>query len=578
MAVPGRVGRLVPPGWRSYASVFAFAALVRLAYVLEIKDTLLFACPMGDGFVYDRWAARIAQGHWLGEEVFGAAPLYPYFLATLYAAFGHDLLVVRVVQCLLGAASCVLLAAAGSRSFSPRVGAVAGLLLAVYAPALFFDGLIQKSSLDLFLTCLLLYVLGRMGDTPGRGWAFAGGATLGCLTLNRENALILAPLLGLWLLRRSRGVSPRGRWVGLAAFGAGLLVVLLPVGARNWLVGGEFHLTTPNLGGNLYLGNNERADGRYVPFREWRDHAPSARLDSADLFAEGQDGMELAEEALGRRPSHEEASRYWSRRALEFIRQHPGAWLLLTARKCLLIWNANELADSEEPEAYGDHSLVLRALWPVSHFGVLAPLAIAGMVCSRASRGRLVPLYLVLLGFTSSVALFYVLARYRYPLVPVLALFASAFLREVFERGKSRDFRPLELPVYVLAVAIPLVNWKHFPEDKPRATTYYNLGVSLSLMGRPQDAIESFARALEVSPGMARARFNRAKELCLVGRLDEAVAEYRRVLELMPDNASAHSGLAKALAALGRDDEATGHFRRASEAAGRRSGPGAGVR
>ena len=558
-------GRLLVHGRRAFAWVFAIAALIRLAYLLEIKDTLLFAYPVGDGLVYDRWAARIAQGHWLGEEVFGAAPLYPYALATLYAAFGHDLLVVRVVQCLLGAAACTLLAAGGSRFFSPRVGVVAGLLMAVYAPALFFDGLIQKSSLDLFLTCLLLYVLGRMGDSPGRKWAFAGGATLGGLTLNRENALILAPLLGPWIFRGSRGALPRGGWAGLVAFGAGLLVVLLPVGARNWLVGGEFHLTTPNLGGNLYLGNNERADGRYAPFRTWRDHAPSARLDAAELFAEGEDGMELAEEALGRRLSVGEASRYLTRRVLGFIRDHPGAWLLLTARKCLLTWNSNELADSEEPEAYADHSRVLKTLWPVSHFGMLAPLAIAGMVSSRGSRGRLTPLYLILLGFTASIALFYVLARYRYPLVPVLALFASAFLLEVFQRVRSRDFRALELPVYVLAVAIPLVNWKHFPEGKPGAITYYNLGVSLSMAGRSRDAVESFAKSLEIQPGLAQARFNRAKELCMIGRLDEAVAEYRRVLEVMPDRSSVHTALAMALAASGRDDEARVHFRRASE-------------
>jgi tetratricopeptide (TPR) repeat protein len=569
---------LLPPGWRLYAWVFAFAAFVRLAYVLQITDTLLFGCPVGDGFVYDRWAVRISQGHWLGEEIFGAAPLYPYFLASLYAAFGHDLLIVRVVQCLLGAASSVLLSAAGSRFFSPRVGTVAGLLLAVYAPALFFDGLIQKSSLDLFLTCLLLCVLARMGDSPERGWFVAGGATLGGLALTRENALILAPLLGLWILRRPEGGPTRGRWACLAAFGAGLLIVLLPVGARNRLVGGEFHLTTANLGGNLYLGNNERADGRYVPLRTWRDHAPSPRLDSVHLLAEGQDALELAEEALGHRPGPGEASRYWTDRVLRFVREHPGAWMRLTVRKCLLIWNSKELADSEEPEAYCDHSLVLRTLWPISHFGVLAPLAIAGMVLWRRSKGRLMPLYMILLGLTASIALFYVLARYRYPMVPVLALFASAFLCGVVERCRSRDFRSLELPVYVLAVAIPLVNWKHFPEDKPRAITFYNLGVSLSLQGRSVDAIESFARALEVTPEMAQARFNRAKELCIVGRLDEGVAEFRRVLVLMPGNASAHSCLAKALAALGLDDEAAEHSRRALEAAGEHSKAGAGIR
>ena len=551
--------------WKSSAWVFASAALLRLIYLAEIGGSTLFDHPLGDGFVYDRWAVHIARGDWLGSEVFAAAPLYPYFLASLYAAFGHDLLAVRVAQGLLGASACALLAAAGARFFSPRVGVVAGLLLASYAPALFFDGLIQKASLDLFLTCSLLYVLGRMVGEAGRWWPFAGGLTLGLLTLTRENALILAPLIAFWAFRRSRGVPTGRRWALVASFAAGLLMVLLPIGGRNWLVGGEFHLTTPNLGGNLFIGNNEKADGRYAPFRESRGLAPSTRQDSADLIADYQDGMGMAEQALGRRPGPGEASDYWAGRALQFIREHPGRWLLLTARKCLLVWNSRELPDSEEPEAYCDHSLLLRALWPISNFGTLAPLAIAGMVSTRGLRGRLGPLYLVVLGLTASVVPFYVLARYRYPMVPSLALFASALLCEAFERLKSRDLRPLELPAYTLAVAAVLVGWRLFPKDKPGAITYHNLGVSCSMRGNSTEAIDHFARSLEIRPDLTQARLSMANELRAVGRLEEAVVEYRRVLEAMPENAFAHGGLAKALDELGRTVDADDHFRRASE-------------
>ena len=57
---------------------------------------------------------------------------------------------------------------AGYRFFSVRVGAIAGSLLAVYAPAIFFDALIQKSVLDLFFVALSLWLIGRLVDHPRR--------------------------------------------------------------------------------------------------------------------------------------------------------------------------------------------------------------------------------------------------------------------------------------------------------------------------------------------------------------------------------------------------------------------------
>ena len=57
------------------------------------------------------------------------------------------------------------------------VGLVAGLALALYAPAIFFDSLIQKSVLDMFFVCAR--ALADRGDRHGariasaRGWRSA---------------------------------------------------------------------------------------------------------------------------------------------------------------------------------------------------------------------------------------------------------------------------------------------------------------------------------------------------------------------------------------------------------------------
>src|SRR5262249_1328414 len=130
--------------------VFALALLIRLVHVWQLRSSPFFDVLLGDARGYDEWAQRIAAGDWIGKDVFYQAPLYPYFLGTIYAIAGHSLLAARLIQAIIGATSCALLGLAARRFFSKGAGIAAGVGLAIYAPAIFFDGLLQKSVLDVF--------------------------------------------------------------------------------------------------------------------------------------------------------------------------------------------------------------------------------------------------------------------------------------------------------------------------------------------------------------------------------------------------------------------------------------------
>ena len=123
-------------GW--FLGVLVLALGTRIVYLLELHASPLSDLKLGDALSYHAWALEIASGNWLGSEIFYQAPLYPYFLAVHYAAFGESLLVVRWSQAILGAIACVLLARAGTRFFDPLVGVAVGMLLALYPPAIFF--------------------------------------------------------------------------------------------------------------------------------------------------------------------------------------------------------------------------------------------------------------------------------------------------------------------------------------------------------------------------------------------------------------------------------------------------------
>ena len=172
----------------SWAVLWLLALAVRLIYFYQIRDTELASMLLGDAEVYDAWAREIAAGNWLGDRVFYQAPLYPYFLAVIYAVAGHILDIVRLVQIVLGSFSCVLMGLAAARFFSRRAGLLTTVLMALCPALIFFDGLVQKAVLDVFCFTLMWWLAAR-ADERWRGWVLLGAAA-GLLALTRENALI----------------------------------------------------------------------------------------------------------------------------------------------------------------------------------------------------------------------------------------------------------------------------------------------------------------------------------------------------------------------------------------------------
>jgi tetratricopeptide (TPR) repeat protein len=579
---PGREVRLdAPARWRREAAlIFAVALVIRLVHIWQLQRAPFFDLLLGDAQSYDAWARRIAAGDWLGHEVFYQAPLYPYFLAVVYSLFGHSLMAVRVVQACIGSAACVLMWATARRLFAPdhatrleprrcmTTARIAGLGLAMYAPAIFFDALIQKTVLDVFLVCLTLLLLARLLDAPDRSQRWlALGATLGALSLTRENALVLIavfvwwavvlrpPHLSLVVLRR------------LLPFAAGLAVVLAPIGIRNSVIGGGFYITTSQFGPNLYLGNNPHADGM----------AGSLRAGRGSPEYERQDATELAEFAAGRPLTPGEVSSYWTAESLAWIRANPGAWLKLTWRKLELLINRAEVLDTESQESHAEWSWLLRLLGWVANWGVLLPLAAVGVFVTREQADHLRVLYAMAAVYGATMLVFYVYARYRYPLVPLLMLFAAAAIDSMWRGGSSwwaayahddghSSTRILRRTVAPLAIAASIAVFANLPvlsADAMRAMTEHNLGAAMQSNARLDEAIDHYRRALQLKPDDAATLSNLGAVFAAKGDPRAAIESYRRALAIDDSFPDAHYNLANALLRQGQAAEAVEHFRRA---------------
>ncbi len=541
------------PFLRYAGAIFLVALAVRLLHVYLLSRSPFFDALLGDAKGYDDWARRIAGGQWIGTDVFYQAPLYPYFLAVVYKVFGHNLGALRVVQAVIGAGSCALLGLAGHRFFSITVGAIAGLGLALYAPALFFDALIQKSVLDLFFLALSLWLVGRLVDAPHslRDWLVLGLA-MGGLSLTRENALVFVVIIVGWAMLRGRfGLSVGARANFVASFLVGLAIVLLPVAVRNYAVGGGFYLTTSQFGPNFFIGNNPQADGTYASLRFGRGAPEYERTDAT----------ELAEHALGRSLTPSEVSSYWTGRGLDFIRDRPGAWFALMARKAALLVNATEMLDTEAQESHAEWSWPLRVGGLFGHFGVLGPLACIGLVLAWRHKARVAVLYVMLAAYSLSVLLFYVFARYRLPLVPLLLLFAAEGVSALREwRRTARAEAKAWVTAAVAATAV-VCNWPILSASTMKAITETNLAVALQTDGRTDAAAEHYKRAIALQPAYAPAYNNLGVMQRATGNIDEAIATYRQALLVKGDYPDAHYNLANALLAQNKPQEAADHFR-----------------
>ena len=560
-------GRVLPA-----AAVFALALLVRSIYLYEIRTIPFIEHLSVDAESYDAWARRIAAGDWWGDEVFYQAPAYPYFLGVLYAVAGRNLWFVHGVQVVRGALSCLLVYLAGRRFFGHRTGLVAGLLLALYPPAIFFDGLIQKAGLGLFLTTLLLYVLGRAQERAGAATFVVGGLVTALLALTRENALLFVPAIPVWMLVRFRDRPSRRRWGWIAGFLGGVGALLVPVGLRNLSVGGTFALTTSQMGTNFYIGNNPQADGLYAPLVPGRQGPAYER----------RDAEELAEQALGRALIPGEVSRYWFGRGRQFVQERPAAWLRLMLRKWALVWNHFEVPDAEGLCVYEQWSVLLRSMNLFLHFGVLVPLGVAGVVLSWRHRRDLWILYLLVLTTAASVALFYVFARYRFPLVPVLVLFGGCACVEGYERWRARRLHAVAVAAISAAVIAMWVNRSVLPEAYYRSISYANLGAICARSGQHDEAEQYLAVALKMCPDSAPAHRHLGHLRAEQGRtaeshyylglaagemndLEGAATHYRLAIEADPRFLSAHYNLGAVLARQGRFDEAAAAMKRCLE-------------
>ena len=302
-----------------WLAVFAAAFAARLIFVWHSRRLPFFFSPIIDAQGYvSRAVELITTG--FSARTFDQAPFYPVFLAANYLLFGQGYLAPRIVQCLMGAASCVMVQRLGARLAGRTAGVIAGIAAALYGPLVFYETDLLREVLVIFLALAMLLCLLRSEEGRRLSWASAAGFLMGLSLITRENTLLFLPVAAGWLFVRAERGS-RNRWLAPALFVLLAMLPVVPVTVQNYLSSGAFVPISSQGGMNFFIGNS--ADSEQLtglqPGIAW-------------------DRMAKAPQAeLGENASPNAWNAWFFRRAFRDIAAAPGAWVEKLVKRAWLI-------------------------------------------------------------------------------------------------------------------------------------------------------------------------------------------------------------------------------------------------
>ncbi len=567
--------------------------LLRLTYLLEISRAPDFDAPQFEAQYHDFWARALLSGDWtpptgvtdpqIPHRPYFRPPGYPFFLAAGYALAGPSYVWPRVVQMLLGLASCLLLYRLARRGFGAAAALSTTALAAVYWAFIFFEGELMAVGLLIFLMLVLLNLAVGWIDAFTMRSALGVGAVLGLTILVRPNAAVLAPVLLLWagwLAWRRRGQSPLWRqrllWPTVV-FLASAALTTLPATLRNVAVAQDWVWITSNAGVNLFVGNHPESNGFQAGVSELGAISGlESGWDSFDypLIAAG------VEQLVGRPLKDSEVSGYFTGRALEYAVSQPRAVLGLMLKKLALFWGPAEISNNKVIHFERRSSSTLR-FGP--SFATVLALALAGLLFlfyrslrsepssapeTAAASRRLelgVLLLLVVAGYCASFLPFFVSARFRAPIIPVLMVFAGHALAELWRALVDRRFQTLAsgLAIVVLVRILAGIVWMPYEADE--ALWHWRKGLLWQAKGEHSTALAEFQKAASVDPNDAEISLSVAESLAATGKVEQATAAYRATLVLDARSVTAHNNLARLLASRGDAESAIDHWTTALE-------------
>jgi hypothetical protein len=305
---------------------------------------------------------------------------------------------VKVAQSAVGSLGIIFIAALAGRAAGHRAATVAAAVAAVYPPLVWMCGYVLSEPLYSTLALATVWLLQTAADPARRAHRWIGvaaGLLAGSSLLTKEAMLFFLPLASLWLMYTRKYALAVAFWIGVTA-------VAVPWIMRNFAVHGQFVLTASHGGVTLWTGNNPLAIGE------------------GDLAANptmGEARVALEDSYPGF--TNQQLDAIYYREVAAFIREQPGRWLVLEAKK--LFYTFVPVGPS-----YRLHSARYYGASLIS-YGFLLPFALAGIwaLVRRGEPSRLWALWLIALSMVVVSLVFFPQERFRIPVLDPAAIVAA---------------------------------------------------------------------------------------------------------------------------------------------------------
>ncbi|WP_137180292.1 hypothetical protein [Roseomonas sp. AR75] len=386
------------------------ATLLGVAALLRAFAVLLIPSPLESDYLgYWAIANNLADGRGLanlaGEPTAFLSLGYPILLGAVLSFTGPEIAAAKALNLLLGLGAILLLHLAARALFRSIAAALcATALFAVYLEPVVYTAYVAKENLMIPLILVLVALASHAG---GRGAAVPAwnpllfGVAAGWLAMTGNAALALLPGLVLVILFATGSARATAGYLCVAALVAALTTA--PLMWRNLNTFGGYALNN-NGGFNLYIGNNPAA----TPYFQSIAETPMGAGWHALRMREGERG----------------ADRRLGAMALRHILDNPGATTALAVRKAIAFWEPpthtgrNQTSRAEQ---------LVRLAW-LAQYVALCALAVASLAQWRRQGRALAALMVMLAGYTAVHMLFYVVYRYRLPIMPLVCLLGGVGL------------------------------------------------------------------------------------------------------------------------------------------------------